>query len=504
MRPILAGIETEYGLSVEGRGPQDLVEDAMTLVRGFPGERFVGWDARFESPRVDLRGFVAEELAVDPRDAALDVGRRLTPLGQARADQVLTNGARFYNDHGHPEYATPECLGLRELALHDKAGERVVKRAAAAFEAATGRRATLYKNNTDFHGASYGTHESYLAPRSLGFDALVQAVMPMLVARQVLTGAGKVGAESGDACEYPISQRADFLSVAVGVDTLYRRPVFNTRDEPHADPARWTRLHVICGDANMTASCTARKAGLVKLAVMLAEVGACPAWRLADPVASFASVSRDLTGEGRIDLEGGGQTTARGVLESYLEAAERALAREGVEGAAELGDELVQLVGECRTLLEELLASPERFARSVDWAAKRAMLERYMESEGLGWGEPSLRSFDLAYHLLDEQQGLYPVLTETGAVEPAPDPAEVERRTRRVFEPTRARARGAAVASLGASLAEVSWGSLTVRTPGGDRDLVLHPDREYPESLEAIRDPRAFVEAIEAIHHDAR
>ena len=192
MRPILAGIDCEYGILVKGKGAEEQIEYAQTLVESFSNEGlFVGWDYRFENPRNDLRGFEIKNLAVDPNDAQFDVGRQQRNSIEVRADRVLPNGARFYNDHGHPEYATPESFSIFELAQFDQFGESVVRQAGEFSDLDV----TLYKNNTDYHGASYGTHESYLVPREHSFEALYAAVTLMLVVRQIVSGAGKVGSE---------------------------------------------------------------------------------------------------------------------------------------------------------------------------------------------------------------------------------------------------------------------------------------------------------------------
>ncbi len=255
MHRILSGTETEYGLHIEGRSADDQIDDATTFVRAYPGHHYAGWDYSYESPRADLRGFSVSRLARDPVDAQFDNrARKRSHDDDIRSDRILPNGARFYNDHGHPEYATPECWSSKELAMQDNAGELVLLQAARAYEEQTGWKTRIYKNNTDFHGASYGSHESYLCPRSLGFEKLYAAVLPMLVARQVLCGAGKVGAESGRSCTFQLSQRADFFVEPYNTETLFRRPIFNTRDEPHAEKSDWIRLHVISGDANMNVS----------------------------------------------------------------------------------------------------------------------------------------------------------------------------------------------------------------------------------------------------------
>ncbi|RYG45896.1 hypothetical protein EON79_11510, partial [bacterium] len=324
-RPIPAGLDTEYGLLLEGRGAEDLIDDATACVRAYPGPAFVGWDYRWESPRADLRGFRLSQLAFDPEDAKFDQGRTHGPAHEIRADRVLPNGARLYNDHGHPEYATPECVSLADVALHDAAGELAILRAARALEEQVGVPVHAYKNNTDFHGASYGTHESHLVPRRFGYPALFSAVLPMLVARQILTGSGKVGSETGTAATYQISQRADFFVEPANAETLYRRPIFNTRDEPHGAHEDWIRLHVISGDACMIPGATARKIGLVRLALWLMERDEAPVWRLADPVRTFQSISRDETLAFRVPLEGGSWTTAYEIVDSYLAAADKVL-----------------------------------------------------------------------------------------------------------------------------------------------------------------------------------
>lgn len=481
----LAGLETEYGLAIEGRGAADQIVDAGEVVRHFPGVVFAGWDYRQESPRADLRGFQLDRLATDPIDAQFDEARTPTSEQAVRADRVLTNGGRFYNDHGHPEYATPECVSVRELVLHDLAGEAVVLSAARAYTEATGRDARLYKNNTDYHGASYGTHESYLAPRSLGFDGVFAALTPMLIARQVLCGAGKVGSESGAWVDFQLSQRADFLTESANADTLYRRPVFNTRDEPHADPREWIRVHVIAGDANRIPACTGRKVGLVRLALRLAEIGEAPTWKIANPARAFQHVSRDVSGPHRIELERG-WTDAEQVIESYLAAGERLLDLDAEERA---------LVAECRGLLENRRVRPEVFRRSVDWAAKRHMLEQYVDSEGGNWHDPALQALDLEYHNLDPDESLFAALVELGEVDALPD---FGARDRLAPEGTRALARGLAVDKFGQAILGISWSSLTLRTADGPREVYLDPVKTYGPELAAAASVEEFIALLEA------
>lgn len=496
MNPILAGIETEYGFLVEGHGPEELVDDATLFVQSHPGQHYAGWDYRFESPRRDLRGFVLSQLATDPQDALWDSGRIRVSDAEIRSDRVLTNGARFYNDHGHPEYSTPECWSLRELVLHDLAGEEWLRRTAHSLATRLGRSVRVFKNNSDYHGASYGTHESYLVPRSLGFDRVFSACLPMLVVRQLVTGAGKVGAESGAWVDFQMSQRADFLVEVTNAETLFRRPIFNTRDEPHGPPDEWMRLHVICGDANRIPSCTARKVGLVKLALTLAVEGLAPRWAIRNPVQAFQAISRSPHDDARIDLEGGSWTTPRAILESYLDAAEQGLGLKpdsrplamSLLSDSSWADDLACIVGETRAILE----SPELAAHRVDWRAKRRLLQMYLDSEQASWRDPIAQALELAYHDLDSEESLFDALVSAGEVDEPWPPAEIERRLFDAPEGTRARLRGAIVREMASQITHLSWSKVSVL----GQEWMLPPDLEVFDPLDSPTQIEEFLRKI--------
>jgi proteasome accessory factor A len=218
---------------------------------------------------------------------------------ETRGDLVLSNGARFYTDHAHPEYATPECTTLRELIAQDKAGERILAECARRRnkQLAPGREVRLYKNNTDFMGHSYGCHDNYLMSRAVPWDRLVPEVVPFLITRQLYAGAGKLGIEGERATGPPglfqLSQRADFFCVLLSVDTMNRRPLVNTRDEPHADAGQYRRFHVIVGDSNLSEFASALKVGLTALVLELIEKGEAPHLEVAQPVEAAKALSRD-------------------------------------------------------------------------------------------------------------------------------------------------------------------------------------------------------------------
>lgn len=480
---ILAGLETEYGLYVEGRGAENQVEDSMTLVRKDPSQGRFFWDYRYESPRRDLRGFEAERLSVDPEDLRFDqVKPPALSDRELRADRILPNGARFYNDHGHPEYATPECWSLDSLVAHDVAGERHVHRAAQALSEYLGRPVRVYKNNTDFHGASYGTHESYLVPRSLPVGSLQKVLLPMLVARTLLCGAGKVGSErKGDSCRFQLSARADFLTETASVDTLYRRPIFNTRDEPHANARDWMRLHVICGDANLNPHATRRKVGLVKLALSLALAGWKPDFELEDPVDAFLGVSRDWENP-CITLVGGMQVTAEEVLEHYFLGAEGFLSDSPPPAPSpQRGDGVPELIQECRTLIHQRPTDFATFSREVDWAAKLTILE--MVAEETGWDEDILRAYDLEYANLDPDQSL------AAPFSPSIPHDKIEEAAAISLDFTRARARGQGIRYP--ELTNACWRTLSF----GEGEFELRPDADFAD-LDPDFDVESFTQYL--------
>src|SRR5499425_1528721 len=277
------GIETEYGISVPGQPGANAMVMSSQVVNAYHSAtaaraRRTRWDFEEENPLRDARGF---DLSRDTADAS-----QLTDEDLGLANVILTNGARLYVDHAHPEYSTPECTNPRAAVIWDKAGERVM---AAPIQ--------LYKNNTDNKGASYGCHENYLMRRSTPFADIVRNLTPFFVSRQVVCGAGRVGLGADGRNEgFQISQRADFFEVEVGLETTLKRPIINTRDEPHADPEKYRRLHVIIGDANMSEVATYLKMGTTALVLaMIEERFLSPDLTIAQPVRELHEISHDPT-----------------------------------------------------------------------------------------------------------------------------------------------------------------------------------------------------------------
>src|ERR1700726_1575980 len=296
------GLETEYGITVNGADNVDVVAESIELVRRYTDHgAHMKWDYELEDPHLDARGFRAKALMQDTDESAyyeIDKNRPLS-FEEIKSDLVLSNGARFYNDHAHPEYSTPECTTLREIVAQDKAGERILAECARRrnLKLQQGQEVRLYKNNTDFVGHSYGCHDNYIMSRTVPWDRLVSDVVPFLVTRQIFTGAGKLGIEgegsAGQPGVFQISQRADFFSVLVSIDTMNRRPIVNTRDEPHADPGKYRRFHVILGDSNMSEFATAMKIGTMSLVLRSEERREAPQLEVAQPVDAPKGISRD-------------------------------------------------------------------------------------------------------------------------------------------------------------------------------------------------------------------
>lgn len=454
----LVGLETEYGLYIEQKSIADLVLEATAIVRSCPFPAVATWDYRLEDPRRDMRGFRVEQLQVDPQDAQIE---RAYPVKmserEVKSDRVLGNGARLYNDHAHPEYSTPECRRLLDLVAYDKAGERILLACARAYEAKTGYQVTLYKNNTDYHGSSYGCHESYLLQRKVPFEALVQTMIPFLTTRILFTGAGKVGVENESVPEVPyqLSQRADFFMEEINVETLYKRPLFNTRDEPHADPRLYRRLHVIAGDANMSDYATALKVGTTALVLDLLENGWVFPLSLRDPVRAIKQLSRDPLWQWNVEMRGGQTMRATEIQRLYLQAAREQFAGRDVETD--------WVLEEWDYVVTQLESDPNRLADRLDWVAKRHLLELFMESEQLSWRHPALFALDLEYHNIEPTEGLYAGLIQQGQMRTLVSEERIEKAVHQPPADTRAFIRGLCVQRFAEQIETLNWERIILR-----------------------------------------
>ena len=317
------GTETEYGIAVPGQPGANAMVTSSQIVNAYQAAtaaraRRARWDFEEENPLRDARGF---DLAREAADST-----QLTDEDLGLANVILTNGARLYVDHAHPEYSAPECTNPLSVVIWDKAGERIMAEAAAKAATVPGSHGIqLYKNNTDNKGASYGCHENYLMRRSTPFADIVRYLTPFFVTRQVVCGAGRVGiGADGRGTGFQISQRADFFEVEVGLETTLKRPIINTRDEPHADPEKYRRLHVIIGDANMSEVATYLKMGTTALVLaMIEDKFLNRDLSLETPVADLRAVSHDPSLKHLVTLRDGRKMTAVQLQTEYLEIARK-------------------------------------------------------------------------------------------------------------------------------------------------------------------------------------
>ena len=396
----MLGTETEYGITVHNQADFNPVLASSAVINSYAGDRArIQWSFDEESPGRDARGFGFEDSLPSEVETGL-------------VNVVLTNGARLYVDHAHPEYSTPECYDPLEAALYEKAGEVVMARAAASSQALLGpeQRMLIHKNNSDGKGNSYGAHENYLLARDLPFGEIVRHFTAFLVTRQIFTGSGKVGSENGrPETGYQLTQRADFFEEEVGLETTLKRPIINTRDEPHADSTKYRRLHVIIGDANLSEVQTFLKLGSTSLVLRALEGGALPeAILLADPVTATWKVSHDLSLAEPVERSDGGTLSAIEAQWQYLEWAAK-YAR-----TADLPDVYADVLRVWEEVLTDLERDPRLLADRLDWAAKLRLLEGYRRRDDLDWEAPKMRLLDLQFHDVEPSRGALPPAARGG------------------------------------------------------------------------------------------
>ena len=462
------GIETELGITSTQVDPHGEPVSPMLLssqvVRAYaaaagPGaalQRGAGWDYADETPLRDARGF---EMA----RALADVAQLTDVEDPMLANSVLSNGARFYVDHAHPEYSAPETTSPREVLRYDRAGERVAQVATEAL-AADGHEVRLYKNNVDGKGASYGTHENYLVPRSVPFERLATHLIPFLVARPVIAGAGRVGL--GQASQRPgfqLSQRADYLEAEVGLETTLRRPIVNTRDEPHATPHLHRRLHVIVGDATMADVTTYLAVGSLSAVLRVIETHhhLLAGLRLSHPVAAAQQISHDPTLRVTVPLADGRELTGLDLVEAHLQAAEEAAAS-GHDAWPTDEPETADVLRRWREVVDGLRRDPDSCAAQVEWVAKLSLLQRFRDRAGASWDDPRIAAMDIQWHDLDPGRGLAQRLRAAGHLERLVGDEEIASAVTEPPEDTRAWFRGEVVRRYGEDVKAASWDSVVV------------------------------------------
>jgi len=444
------GTETEFGITVRNQPDFNPVTASSLVVNSYAGARArITWSSEEESPGRDARGFGFDPIPVPDYDPGL-------------VNVVLGNGARLYVDHAHPEYSTPECFDPLEATLHDKAGELVMARAAVAAQQVLpeGQRVLIHKNNSDGKGNSYGAHENYLMSRLIPFAEIVRHCLAFFVTRQIVTGSGKVGSENGrPAVPYQITQRADFFEEQVGLETTLKRPIVNTRDEPHAEAGTYRRLHVIVGDATRSEVQTLVKLGITSLFLEALEQGALPEpIDLQDPVGACWRVSHDPTLRTTIRLDDGTTATALELQQRYLEWLDAYAESADVPAATRQG------LTAWAELLADLERDPMLAADRLDWAAKLRIIEGYRARDDLDWDADTLRLLDLQYHDVDPGRGLYDRLVRSGRMRRLFTDDDVAQAAVSPPERTRAYFRGRCVDQFESAIVAANWDSLVFDT----------------------------------------
>ncbi len=457
------GTETEYGIAVLGQPGANVMVASTQVVNAYQAGRVAQarrarWDFEQENPLRDARGFDLTRELADPD--------MLTDEDLGLANVILTNGARLYVDHAHPEYSAPECTNPLSAMIWDKAGERIMAQAAEHAAAVPGSAPIqLYKNNTDNKGVTYGFHENYLMRRSTPFADIVRYLTPFFVTRQVMCGAGRVGmGADGRGTGFQISQRADFFEVEVGLETTLKRPIINTRDEPHADPEKYRRLHVIIGDANMSEVSTYLKMGSTALVLAMIEDKFLAVDLTVDsPVAELRAVSHDPSLKHHVTLRDGRRMTAVQLQTEYLEHARKYT--EDKYGS-DVDPMTADVLERWESLLTRMAEDPMQLSRELDWVAKLELLEGYRRRDNLAWDDFKLQLFDLQYSDVRQSRGLYNRLAARDRMVRLTDEDAIDWAVDSPPEDTRAYFRGRCLRQYAESVTAASWDSVIFDVPG--------------------------------------
>ncbi len=484
------GIETEYGISVIGEPTANPMVASSQIVNAYAGYALPGvrrgprWDYNEEYPLRDARGF-------DMSRAEADLSQ-LTDEDLGLANVILTNGARLYVDHAHPEYSAPEVTNPRDAVLWDRAGMMVMESAARLASAAPGGwPIVLYKNNTDNKGASYGCHENYLMRRTTPFAEIVRSLIPFFITRQIFTGAGRLGVgQDTRELRYQIGQRADFFEVEVGLETTLKRPIINTRDEPHADPELFRRLHVIVGDANLSDTATYLKMGTTSLVLAMIEDQflAGHDFMPQHPIREMHQVSHDPSLNHRLTLDHGKRLTAIEIQREYCRLAAKYCDE---KYGAQVDEQTLDVLAHWELILDRLSADLGSCAAEIDWIAKLQLLEAYRSRDQLGWDAPKLQAIDLQYADIRPERGLAAKLEKSGRLTRLFTDEQVLGAVTAPPTDTRAYFRGECIRRYPEAIAAASWDSVVFDLPGGKSLLrvpTLEPGRGTMAHVRALLD----------------
>jgi len=425
---------------------------------------------------------------LSPDEVARYLFRRVVSWGRS-SNVFLRNGARLYLDVGsHPEYATPECDSVTDLVAHDRAGERILEGLLVDAEKrlhdeGIAGEIYLFKNNTDSAGNSYGCHENYLVSRHGEFGRLADVLIPFLVTRQLICGAGKV-LQTPRGAVFCLSQRAEHIWEGVSSATTRSRPIINTRDEPHADAERYRRLHVIVGDSNMSEVTTLLKVGSANLVLEMIEQGVqFRDFSLDNPIRAIREISHDLTGKRPVRLAGGREASALDIQREYHTKAAEHVARRGSDPVA---DRVIELWGRTLDAVESQELS--KIDREIDWAIKYRLVEQYRAKNGMELSNARVAQIDLAYHDIRRGRGVFDLLQRKGLVERVTNDDDIEAAKDIPPQTTRAKLRGDFIAAAQAAGRDftVDWVHLKLNDQAQRTVLCKDPFRAVDERVERL------------------
>jgi len=468
--PKIVGIEEEYALHMKGNHGLTPFQASCTLLNAYARKKGLRapeikllWDYGHETPFNDIRG---------PLFGKITGQEVISDEDNLRINTLLPNGARLYTDHAHPEYSTPECLSARQVVACDKAGDLIIREALVAQkDFLPSLNIRLFKNNIDYQGHSYGSHENYLMEAEAHEECFVRnpekvlgIVVPFLVTRQLFAGAGRIGSETPQdpLIPYQVSQRAEFFETIFGLETMYSRPLINTRQEHHADPKRFRRLHVILGDSNMSEFASFLKIGSTQIVLQMLEDGFLTTdLTLKDPVRALRTVAKfDLV----LELADGRTMSALDIQREYLQKAEE-YCQSGIGPQVPDADMILKSWRYALDGLEklklskdfDLLDDPLQLTRRVDWVTKLWLIQRYRQGRKLAWNSEAIRIFDLQYHNIEPKDGLFWHLQSQGLVDRILTDAEIARCVNEAPPDTRAYFRGKCIEKFPKEILLINW-----------------------------------------------
>jgi len=272
---------------------------------------------------------------------------------------------------------------------------------------------------------------------------------------------------------YQISQRADFFEQIIGLQTTHNRPIINTRDEPHADKNKYMRLHVICGDANLSEVSTYLKTGTTALVLDLIEDGLAPSLKLKKPTKQIQNISRDQSRKWLVELEDK-KIPAVDIQRMYLDAAIKAYA-----GRDKITDDILQ---RWEHTLDALEKDPMQLSTSIDWVIKLNLLTHLMDKKGIGLNDDVIRNAALQYHDVSREEGLFYYLQNNGLVERLVSDEEIEHAVLNPPEDTRAYLRSR-VGEL-EEVTKVDWGGFHIKE--GGKTKIVHINEPFSGTKEDV------------------